>query len=83
MSLSFTKLAPVKLAVGSAIGSLLSGAVIASDLVITFDDLNPAPKAAFEAAVDAFKAAKTLGRNKVTQVKVNVADEYRVYFRNK
>lgn len=30
---------------------------LASELVITFDDLNPAPKAAFEAAVEAFKAA--------------------------
>ncbi len=64
MSLSFTKLA-----LGTAIGSLLSGAVVASDLVITFDDLNPAPKAAFEAAVDAFKAA-----NPDINVTANITD---------
>lgn len=37
--------------------SLLSSAAMAGDLVINYDDLNPAPKAAFEAAVEAFKAA--------------------------
>ena len=36
---------------------LMSTAAIASDLVITFDDLNPDKKAAYEAAVEAFKAA--------------------------
>ena len=52
MSSRFTKLA-----LGAAIGSLFSGGVLASDLVITFDDLNPDKKAAYEAAVEAFKAA--------------------------
>ncbi len=52
MSLRFTKLA-----LGAALGSLFSGALLASDLVVTFDDLNPDKKAAFEAAIDAFKAA--------------------------
>ena len=52
MSLRFTRLA-----LGAAIGSFLSGAVFANDLIITFDDLNPDKKAAYEAAVEAFKAA--------------------------
>jgi len=52
MSLRFTKLA-----LGAALGSLFSGSLLASDLVITFDDLNPDKKAAYEAAVEAFKAA--------------------------
>lgn len=52
MSLQITKLA-----LTAALGSLFAGSVLASDLVITFDDLNPDKKAAFEAAVDAFKAA--------------------------
>lgn len=46
-----------KLALTAALGSLFSGSVLASDLVITFDDLNPDKKAAYEAAVEAFKAA--------------------------
>ena len=37
--------------------TFMSTAAIASDLVITFDDLNPDKKAAYEAAVEAFKAA--------------------------
>ena len=41
----------------------------ASDLVINFDDLNPAPKAAFEAAVEAFKA-----ENPDINVTVNIND---------
>ena len=42
---------------GLALTAVLSHAAIASDLVVTFDDLNPDKKAAFEAAVEAFKAA--------------------------
>jgi len=37
--------------------SFMATTALASDLVITFDDLNPDKKAAFEAAVDAFKKA--------------------------
>ena len=37
--------------------ALLATTAFASDLVVTFDDLNPDKKAAFEAAVDAFKKA--------------------------
>jgi len=39
-----------------AASSLLAGTALARDLVINFDDLNPGPKAAFEAAVEKFKA---------------------------
>ncbi len=46
-----------KLALGAALSSLLSAGAMASDLVITFDDLNPDKKAAYDAAVEAFKAA--------------------------
>lgn len=46
---------------GAAFGvlatTMMAGSAAASELVITFDDLNPAPKAAFEAAVEAFRAA--------------------------
>lgn len=46
---------------GAAFGvlatTMMAGAASANELVITFDDLNPAPKAAFEAAVEAFRAA--------------------------
>ncbi len=42
-------------ALGTA--ALLATTAYANDLVITFDDLNPDKKAAFEAAVDAFKKA--------------------------
>jgi len=52
MSLRLTKLA-----LTAAVGSLFSGSVMASDLVITFDDLNTDKQAAYEAAVEAFKAA--------------------------
>ena len=45
-------------AVLGALGATVSATVAAAgELSITFDDLNPAPKAAFEAAVDAFRAA--------------------------
>ena len=37
--------------------AFLATSAYAGDLVINYDDLNPAPKEAFEAAVDAFKAA--------------------------
>ena len=42
---------------GIAAATLMSAGAMASDLVITFDDLNPDKKAAYEAAVEAFKAA--------------------------
>ena len=42
---------------GMASAALVATTATANELVITFDDLNPAPKAAFEAAVEAFKAA--------------------------
>ena len=45
-------------AVLGALGATVSATMAAAgELSITFDDLNPAPKAAFEAAVDAFRAA--------------------------
>lgn len=37
--------------------AFMATSALAADLVINYDDLNPAPKEAFEAAVDAFKAA--------------------------
>jgi len=52
-----------------AVSALLSGAAFAGDLVINFDDPNPAPKAGFEAAVEAFKAA-----NPDINVTVNIND---------
>jgi len=52
MSLRFTKLA-----LSAALGSLFTGSVLANELIITFDDLNPDKKAAYEAAVAAFEAA--------------------------
>ncbi|MEO0944240.1 MAG: extracellular solute-binding protein [Pseudomonadota bacterium] len=42
--------------VAVAAGALLSSTAMARDLVINFDDLNPGPKAAFDAAVEKFKA---------------------------
>lgn len=39
-----------------AAGALMSSAAMARDLVINFDDLNPGPKAAFDAAVAKFSA---------------------------
>jgi len=47
----------------------LSNTALAGDLVINFDDPNPAPKEAFEAAVEAFKAA-----NPDINVTVNIND---------
>ncbi len=47
----------------------MTSAAFAGDLVINFDDLNPAPKAAFEAAVEAFKA-----ENPDINVTVNIND---------
>ena len=55
--------------IGAASAVLMSGASFASDLVITYDDLNPAPKEAFETAVEAFKAA-----NPDINVTVNITD---------
>jgi len=48
---------------------LVSTTALAGDLVINFDDPNPAPKEAFEAAVEAFKAA-----NPDINVTVNIND---------
>lgn len=42
---------------GLALTAAFSHAALASDLVVTFDDLNPDKKAAFETAIEAFKAA--------------------------
>jgi len=42
---------------GLALTAAFSHTALASDLVVTFDDLNPDKKAAFDAAVDAFKKA--------------------------
>jgi len=42
-----------------AVSAILSGAAFAGDLVINFDDPNPAPKAGFEAAVEAFNFPPT------------------------
>lgn len=52
-----------------AIASLVSGPVMARDLVINFDDPNPAPKEGFETAVEKFKAA-----NPDINVIVNITD---------
>ena len=43
--------------IGLLAGLVMTGSAFAGDLVINFDDPNPAPKAGFEAAVAAFKAA--------------------------
>ena len=45
----------VTLAVAAA-GALMASGALARDLVINFDDLNPGPKAAFDAAVAKFQA---------------------------
>ena len=42
--------------VAAAAGALLSSTAMARDLVINFDDLNPGPKEAFDAAIEKFKA---------------------------
>ena len=49
--------------------ALMATSAWASDLVVTFDDLNPAPKKAFEDAVEAFKKA-----NPDINVTVNITD---------
>ncbi|MEO1746076.1 MAG: extracellular solute-binding protein [Pseudomonadota bacterium] len=54
---------------GFAASAIVASAAMASELTITYDDLNPAPKEAFEAAVDAFKAA-----NPDIDVTVNITD---------
>lgn len=54
---------------GAVAAALLAGTSYANELVITYDDLNPAPKEAFEAAVDAFKSA-----NPDINVTVNITD---------
>ena len=52
-----------------AITSLMATPLMAADLVINFDDLNPAPKEGFETAVEKFKAA-----NPDINVIVNITD---------
>ncbi len=42
--------------VAAAATALMASTALARDLVINFDDLNPGPKAAFEAAIEKFKA---------------------------
>lgn len=54
---------------GAVASALMAGTAFAGDLVINFDDPNPAPKAGFEAAVEAFKAA-----NPDVNVTVNIND---------
>ena len=46
-----------KSAAALAIAGVIGTPAIAADLVINYDDLNPAPKEAFDAAVEKFKAA--------------------------
>lgn len=58
-----------KLALATALSGMMSAAAMAGDLVINFDDPNPGPKAGFEAAVEAFKAA-----NPDINVTVNIND---------
>ncbi|MEM9853084.1 MAG: extracellular solute-binding protein [Pseudomonadota bacterium] len=53
----------------SVLALAIAGPAMARDLVINFDDLNPAPKAAFEAAVAAFQA-----ENPDINVIVNIND---------
>ncbi|MEM1237257.1 MAG: extracellular solute-binding protein [Pseudomonadota bacterium] len=53
----------------SALALAIAAPAFAGDLVINFDDLNPAPKAAFEAAVEQFKA-----ENPDINVTVNIND---------
>ena len=55
--------------IGMASSALMASVAFANDLVITYDDLNPAPKEAFEAAVEAFKAA-----NPDINVTLNITD---------
>ncbi|MEM7299999.1 MAG: extracellular solute-binding protein [Pseudomonadota bacterium] len=52
-----------------AASAFAASTAMAGDLVITYDDLNPAPKKAFEAAVEAFKKA-----NPDVNVSVNITD---------
>ncbi|MEL6818827.1 MAG: extracellular solute-binding protein [Pseudomonadota bacterium] len=54
---------------GLAASALVATSAWANELTITYDDLNPAPKEAFEAAVEAFKAA-----NPDIAVTVNITD---------
>ena len=42
--------------VAAAASALMATTALARDLVINFDDLNPGPKAAFEAAIEKFKS---------------------------
>ncbi len=42
--------------VAAATTALMASTALARDLVINFDDLNPGPKAAFEAAIEKFKS---------------------------
>ncbi|MEM9426152.1 MAG: extracellular solute-binding protein [Pseudomonadota bacterium] len=42
--------------VAAAATALMASTALARDLVINFDDLNPGPKAAFEAAIEQFKS---------------------------
>ena len=56
-------------AIGLALSTAVASFAYAGDLVINFDDPNPAPKAAFEAAVEAFKKA-----NPDVNVTVNIND---------
>ena len=59
----------IRATAAASAAALLATSAWASDLVVTFDDLNPAPKKAFEDAVEAFKKA-----NPDINVTVNITD---------
>ena len=59
----------IRATAAASAAALLATSAWASDLVVTFDALNPAPKKAFEDAVEAFKKA-----NPDINVTVNITD---------
>ncbi|MEP0942522.1 MAG: extracellular solute-binding protein [Rhizobiaceae bacterium] len=59
----------IRATAAASAAALMATSAWASDLVVTFDDLNPAPKKAFEDAVAAFKKA-----NPDINVTVNITD---------
>ncbi len=59
----------LKIGATFGIAAFMATTALAGDLVINFDDPNPAPKEGFEAAVEKFKAA-----NPDINVTVNIAD---------
>ena len=59
----------IKVTAAFGAAALMAGTAFANELVITFDDLNPDKKAAFEAVVEGFKAA-----NPDINVRTNIVD---------